>query len=296
MNPSMRIRSILLVILIPGMLCGLNSTSMAEPGTGQSNESRCQRGSDRACRSVGMEAQKAGDYEKAYDYLKITCENHPPRGALFPCSNYFVVAKKLNRLDTAPSKLEAQCGDGDKFICYHLAKAYLALELRQDAHRILEPLCNENFTLPFKAAFGPCMDLGRSLEAVGNLEAAAYIFKLDCDRATNTSNMSCSIYKHLENKINPKVEEKREPIIAAFLLVLAMPIVSLVLFVMNGRVNLKIVQWVIPVMIILSWAVWESGVGSYDIRIDLLLILPAVGAVILMAILARRKLKKTEEA
>jgi len=242
-----------------------------------------------------MEAQKAGDYEKAYDYLKITCENHPPRGALFPCSNYFVVAKELNRLDTAPTELEAQCGDGDKFICYHLAQAYLAVELREDAHRILEPLCNENFTLPFNAAFGPCMDLGRSLEAAGNLEAAAYTFKLDCDRDTNTSNMSCSSYKYLDNKINPKVAEKREPILAAFLLVLAMPINSLILFFVGGRKNLKIVQWVIPVMIILSWAVWESRVGPYDIRIDLLVILPAVGTVILMAILAHRKLKKSEE-
>lgn len=284
-----------MMILIPGMLWGLTSSAMAEPGTGQSNESRCQRGSDRACRSVGMEAQKAGDYEKAYDYLKITCENHPPRGALFPCSNYFVVAQKLDRLDTAPSKLEAQCGDGNKFICYHLAQAYLAVELRQDAHRILEPLCNENFTLPFKAAFGPCMDLGHSLEAVGNLERAAYFFKLDCDRDTNTSHMSCSLYKFLDNKMHPKVEERLEPIIAAFFLVLAMPLLSLLLFFVDGRKNLKIVQWVIPVIIILSWAVWESGVGSYAIRIDLLLILPALGAVILMAILARRKLKKPEE-
>jgi hypothetical protein len=296
MNFWKNIKPLLLAILIPGMLWGLTSTVMAEPGTGLSNESRCQRGSDRACRSVGMEAQKAGDYEKAYDYLKITCENHPPRGALFPCSNYFVVAQKLNRLDTAPSELEAQCGGGDKFICYHLAKAYIAVELREDAHRILEPLCNENFSLPFKAAFGPCMDLGRSLEAAGNLEAAAYTFKLDCDRDTNTSNMSCSLYEYLENKMHPKVEEKREPIIVAFLLVLAMPVVSLILFYLGGRRNLKIIQWLIPVMIILNWAVWESGVGSYDIRIDLLLILPAVGAVILMAILARRKLKKSEEA
>jgi hypothetical protein len=284
-----------MVILITGIFWGLTSTAMAETGNGQSNESRCQRGSDRACRSVGMEAEQAGNYEKAYEYLKITCENHPPRGALFPCSNYFVVAQKLNRLDTAPTKLAAQCGDGDKFICYHLAKAYLAVELREDAHRILEPLCNENFTLPFKAAFGPCKDLGRSLEAAGNLERAAYFFKLDCDRDTNTSSLSCSLYKSLDNKMHPKVKERREPIIEAFYLVLAMPVVSLILFIVNGRVNLKIVQWVIPVILILSWAVWENRLRYYDIRIDLLLILPAVGAVILMAILARRKLKKTKE-
>ena len=242
-----------------------------------------------------MEAQKAGNHEKAYEYLKITCEDHPPRGALFPCSNYFVVAQKLDRLDTAPSNLEAQCGDGDKFICYHLAKAYLAVELREDAHRILEPLCHENFTLPFKAAFGPCNDLGRSLETAGNLERAAYFFQLDCDRDTNTSDLSCSAFRYLDNKLHPKTRERLEPISEAFFLVLAMPVVSLILFIAGGRMKLKIVQWVIPVMIILSWGLWESRMEQYDIRIDLLLILPAVGAVILMAILARRKLKKTKE-
>lgn len=285
------------IFVFAGLAGFLVGGLIAAPGANSSlgEEEHCRRGSDRACRSLGIEAQKSGDYERAFDYLKIACEDHPPRGALFTCTNYFAVAKQLGRLDTAPVKLESRCAAGDQFICYHLARAYREVEMPDDVHRILEPLCEENFNLPFNAAFGPCMDLGQSLETAGDLERAAYFFKLDCDRDTNTSRLSCSSYDYVDARLHPKTTQRRQPINEAFFLVLAMPVLSLILFMVNGRVNLRIVQWAIPVLTILAWAVWESRLESYDIRVDLLLILPAVAMVILMAFLARRKLKKRLE-
>ncbi len=271
--------------------------ALQPPDAGGAGEARdpmahalCQSASE--CRTLGLNLQQAGDDEAAFDYLRIACEDHSPVGALFTCANYFTAAKNLGRLGEAHSRLEMRCAGGDEFLCYHLARAYLAVDLPQEAERLLKPLCESGYKLPFKAAFGPCRDLAGSLKESGETERALQAYRADCKLGGTSGELSCESAKNLERK-KAGHGERKEPRQLALLGILALPFLSLLMLILGGRSSLLLTKWGLPVLALVLWGAWESRVfGIYDIRLDLVLILPAVFAVYLFAVLAERKLRR----
>lgn len=279
--------------LAAGLLAAFGgiTTAHAVPSEAPMATTLCRKASD--CRTLGLQHFQAGNFVDAFNYLKIACENHPPQGALFTCAIYFTVARELSRLDEAHARLEKRCASGDSLLCYHLARAYLAVDLPAEAARLLDPLCGSDFRLPFKAAFGPCHDWGTSLKAMGDIEGARRAFGLDCKRGGTSGRLSCASLDQLERALTgPK--PRKEPMQLGLLGLLALPFLAALLLVIGGRAKLRLVKWGLPPLTLALWGAWEAWVfGIYDIRLDLVLILPAAAGVFLMAYLAHRKLRRS---
>jgi hypothetical protein len=76
-------------------------------------------------------------------------------------------------------------------------------------------------------------------------------------------------------------------ILVAFLAVLLMPFVSIGLIWKGGRSGRRFALWLMPPLSIAVWWLWEMRIPSHAaIRIDLLLILPAIGIVCLLSLLS----------
>jgi hypothetical protein len=241
-------------------------------GTAAAQECRtCRR-----CYDLAREVREAGDVARAIRYYSIACSTPVERvyGALqiAACESIVTLSGESDDYATATDHFARRCQGGSDQACFFLGRIAEERDSLATALAIMRPLCEERFTLP----------------AVHGYEACTHVRRLE--RTTELR--------------QPDVERTGPVQVIAFFAIFALTAISgavFLRFAVNKKSNLAAASVVLSLLAVASYAYYETGIPShYDIRVDLLLIAPAlivnlflIGAALIGSALARRKASRT---
>lgn len=206
----------------------------------------------RACNDAGQTALAAGDSIEALRYYGAACDMTvtPPLGALHiaACERIVTLSAAVDHSDYAQTFFGPRCHDGSAKDCLFLGR----LEERRDslarALTVLTPLCDDGFALP----------------AVHGYEACAHVDRINAALAIRHP--------------RPARDERLQLYLAlAFFIATG---VTLILTSAGGSSNSHLLALAAIAFALFAGGIYwyyERGIPRFaDIRIDLLLILPAL--------------------
>ncbi len=283
-----RCTAVALLILLFAWGSPSHSEEKADP---EAYRAACLQGATVYCIAIGLEEQKAGRNERALEYYRLACENHP--GHLRACTPFLSLAKELGRLETEAAPLEGRCQAGNDTLCFYLGKEYLKIGAHEEGRRHLERLCREDFIPPDADDYGPCYHLASNLQTLRHYEEALEIFRLDCERGRPLSEPSCERHQTLNRQLAEGLNS--EPKAArpfrlneAFLLplILLAPI-GFFCWLWPKERRLKFLSFPAPALALCCWLLWEIvPPGPPAPRHDLFFILPSLLLSVMLALWA----------
>jgi hypothetical protein len=247
---------------------------LALPGDGAVAAQECRQ--FRQCYDLAAEARERGDIELATRYYSIACATPVERvyGALqiAACERIIDLSAASDDNATAEAYFGRRCEGGSDQACFFLGRIAEGRDSLAAALAIMRSLCEERFELP----------------AVHGYDACSHVRRIE--RTTEVR--------------QPDVERTGPIQVAAFFVIFVMTAISgavFLRFVVNKRSGLAAASVGLSALAVASYGYYETGIPShYDIRVDLLLIFPAlvvnvflIGAALIGAAIARRKASRT---
>ncbi len=225
--------------------------------------SECVKGATVFCLAIGIAEEQSGNQEKALEYFRLACSNHPTPGHLRACAPLLSLAKDMGRLVEEASPLENLCAKGKKITCFYLGKEYLQVNHIEFAQKHLEPLCLSGFRPPDLDDYGPCYHLAKGFERIHDWSFAEKLYELDCDRDRILGKPSCEALNLLNDLLNKTRKaswdriHKFEPVEGVLLILVAIPLLGMVLWWIGDRTGIRFVKIHAPGLVIICWVVWE---------------------------------------
>jgi hypothetical protein len=244
------------------------------PGGETAAAQQCQ--TFRRCYDLGAEAKEAGSVDVAIRYYGMACATPVERvyGALqiAACESIITLSGESDDYARADAYFGRRCQGGSDQACFFMGRIAEERDSLRAALAIMRPLCDERFELP----------------AVHGYDACSHVRRIE----------STTDARH------PDVERTGPIQSAAFFSIFAMTAISALAFLrflVSKKNGLAAASVGSAVLALLSYGYYESGIPShYAIRVDLLLIFPAlvvnlalIVAAAVGAALVRRKASRT---
>ncbi len=223
----------------------------------------CIKGATVFCLAIGIAEEQSGNQEKALEYFRLACNNHPTLGHLRACAPLLSLAKDMGRLKEEALPLERICAEGKKITCFYLGKEYLKVNHIELAKKHLEPLCRSGYRPPDSDDYGPCYHLGKGFERIHDWDFAEQLYDYDCNRDRIQGKPSCEALNFLSDLINRtrKATWDRirnfEPVEGILFILVAIPLLGMVFWWIGDQWGIRFVKFHAPGLVIVCWVVWE---------------------------------------
>lgn len=222
---------------------------------------RCSQGHTLSCITLGIEAEREKDQDRALPFYRMACKGHPTPD-LRACTPLLALARNMRVLDKEAEYLEERCEKEGPLVCYYLGKEYYKVRELKRAIQHLEPLCKAGFEPPDKREIGPCFHLARSFHARKDYRNARTYYRLDCGPKIEREHPSCENLRNI-NLIFALTPERvaPEPILEnigelLFVILCVLPGVGVLVWFFGRSSGLWFLRWGGPGIFLATCLAW----------------------------------------